>query len=171
MVVIPNRVRVVVVVSALAVCLLTLALPASPAQAQPDQMVNERLPFAYTTYHSCTNEEISIEGTQHLIFFTNEDANGGFHFKGHNNLQGTAVSVSGAKYVIQESLNNHNNYDFDVVSESASNFTMTDSFHMIRQGPATTTEDEIAVKVVFHVTVNANGEVTSVVDQYEAVCK
>jgi hypothetical protein len=171
MVVIPNRVRVVVVLSALALAvgLLTLALPASPAQAQPDQMFNERLPFAFTTVHSCTNEEVSIEGTQHLIFFTNEDANGGFHFKGHNNLQATGVSASGAKYVIRESLNNHNN--FNEFSESASNFTMTDSFHMIRQGPATATEDEIVVKVVFHVTVNANGEVTSVVDQFEAVCQ
>jgi hypothetical protein len=106
MLVIPNReVSVVAAMSelGLAVGLLTLALLAKPAQAQPDEMVDERVPITTTIVNPCTDEVVFIEGTQHIIIFTYEDANGGFHTKGQIILQATGVSDSGAKYVVHDS--------------------------------------------------------------------
>jgi hypothetical protein len=171
MVVMTTRGRAVVLVVALALAasLLTLAVVlAKPAQAQPDQIINERQLVALTIVNPCTGEEVFVEGTQHINFHFYEDATGGSHFKGHNNLQATGVSDIGAKYIVHDSVNSHDK--FDVFSESASNFTFTWTEHFIRQGSATPTDDFV-IKFVTHVTMNANGEVTSVVNQAESVCE
>jgi hypothetical protein len=170
MIAIPNRVRVVVVVSALALAagLLTLALLAKPTQAQAQSdTLNERVPLALTVNNPCTGEEVFIEGTDHLVFHRTVDANGGFHVKVHSNFEGQGVSPSGAKYVLHTSANNR----FYFRAESAENDTFTDTFKIIRQGSATPEADDFELKLTFHVTINANGEVTAIVDKYEAECK
>jgi hypothetical protein len=85
--VIPTRVKVVeVMVSELAVAagLLTLSLLSKPAQAEADtETFNDRVPITGTLFNPCTGEFLSYEGTQYIVFHRTEDANGGFHFKGH----------------------------------------------------------------------------------------
>jgi hypothetical protein len=76
------------------------------------------------------------------------------------------VSPSGAEYVVHDTLNEHNNF----TTNSAENFTITETFKVIRQGSATP-EDDFTVKALFHLTVNANGDVTAVVGRSEAECK
>jgi hypothetical protein len=169
MIAIPNRVRVVVVVSALALAasLLTLALLAKPTQAQAESdTFNLRFPVAFGAINHCTGEEAFIEGTAHSVFHFTEDANGGFHVKSLFHVQGQGVSPSGAKYVIHDSSNSH----FNVRAESADNLTHTGTFKVIRQGSATP-EDDFKVKLLFHVTINANGEVTAEVEADERECK
>jgi len=167
--VIANRVRVVVVVSALALAagLLMLASLAKPAQAQPQQRVNEVVPIDSAVVNPCTDPEevVSIEGTQHLIFFTNVDANGGSHSKGQIILQAKGVSDSGAEYVIHSSMISQDN------SEPGQGFTFifTGTTTFVRQG-SDTPPDNLLVKETNHVTVNANGELTSVFTEFEAVC-
>jgi hypothetical protein len=171
MVVVPTRVRAVVVVSALALAagLLSLAMLAKPAQTQAQtDMFNERVPQTFVIPNPCTGEDVFVEGTSHLVFQRTEDANGGFHFKGHVNFQGRGVSASGAEYVVHESSNTHDNFrDF---SESATNFTFTATLKLVRQGSATPADD-FEAKVTFHFTILANGELTSEVVKTEAVCK
>ena|SRR5215211_6080119 len=172
MVVMTTRARAVVLVVALALAasLLTLAVVlAKPAQAQAQtDHFNERVPISGVFVNPCTGEEVTYEGTIHLVFQRTEDASGGFHFKGHQNIQVQGVGTSGAKYVILETNNQQQN--FDVFSESASSFTSTDTFQVIRQG-SETAEDDFQGKATFHVTVNANGEVTSDVVKFESECK
>ena len=91
MIVIPNRVRVVVVVSALALAagLLTLALLAKPTQAQAETITStERLPLNNTYFNPCTGEEFHIEGTVHLVQHRTIDENGTDHVQVHSNTQG-----------------------------------------------------------------------------------
>jgi hypothetical protein len=172
MVVMTTRGRGVVLVVALALAagLLALALGAKPthAQAQTDT-INDRVPVEGVFLNPCTEEFVSFEGTQHLVFHGTEDASGGFHFKGHSNFQLHGVSTSGAKYVIHQISNSHNK-EFDVFSESAENFNLTATFQFIRQG-SETAEDDFQAKVLWHVTVNANGDVTSEVFEVEEECK
>ncbi len=156
-------------VLSVAVVGMTLALAAGMALAQATtEKFNERIPFSGVLFNPCTGEEVLFEGTQHLLFHRTEDASGGFHFKGHGNFQLKGESASGAKYVAHGISNDH--IKFDVFSESAGNFTFPQTLQFIRQG-SETAEDDFQQKVLFHVTVNANGEVTSLVDQFESECK
>jgi hypothetical protein len=168
MLVIPNRVRIVVMVMvtalALAAGLLTLALLEKPAQAQAETIIkdNHRSPFIF--FESGCTEPVFIEGTQHTVARTLIDANGGFHTKFHFNLQGQGEGLdSGDKYVFKNVLNTHIN------SPGPFNRTFTQTFKVTRQGSASATDD-VQAKVLSHVTVNANGEVSAVVNEFEFVC-
>jgi hypothetical protein len=168
MLVIPTRVRVVVVVSALALAagLLTLALLAKPTQAQAQTFTDtDRSPVSGIAF-GCT-EPVFVEGTLHTVAHTTIDANGGFHTKFQFNLkaQGEGLS-SGDKYVFHDLFSFRQNSP----SGAASNFTFTETFKVIRQGSDTPTDD-LQNKVLVHVTVNAQGEVTAVVEKFEFVCK
>jgi hypothetical protein len=171
MVAMPNRVKVVVVMSALALAagLLALALGAKPTQAQAENFkVNDRFTGEGAFLNTCTGEFVSYEGTEHFVIHITEDASGGFHFRGHTNVQAQGVSTSGAKYVAHSISNSHDK--FDVFSESAENFTFTQTLQFIRQR-SETSEDDFVLKQVEHVTLNANGEITSVVEKSnEVVC-
>jgi hypothetical protein len=156
-------------VLSLAVVGMTLALAAGMALAQATtDKFNDRTPFTDAFINPCTRELVPVEGTEHLVFHRTEDAGGGFHFKGHANTQLKGESASGAKYVVHQIGNSQDN--FDVFSESADNFTLTLTLQFIRQG-SDTSEDDFQEKLLSHVTVNANGEITSVVEQFESECK
>jgi len=128
MVAMPNRVKVVVVMSALALAagLLALALGAKPTQAQAEtDTFNERVPIEGVFFNPCTGEFVTYEGTLHQVFHVTEDPSGVAHFKGHSKTQVQGVSTSGAKYVAHQTENDYTK--FDVFSESATNFTLTHS--------------------------------------------
>ena len=105
MMVIPNRGRVVAVLSALALAggLLTLALLAKPTQAQPptaneNSGVSEQVPISGGLDASeCTGEVINIEGTLHIVN----------HFVGEVDPEGNPVSPY------------HNNYHFNLMNVKA----------------------------------------------------
>jgi hypothetical protein len=168
MVVMTTRGRgvVLVVALALAASLLTLAVVlAKPAQAQAQTIKDsDRSTLSFSDV-GCT-EEVFIEGTFHFVSHTTIDANGGFHTKFHVNLQGQGEGLSsGDKYVFNDVGNIHINSP----TGADMNVTQTRTFNLIRQGSATTTDD-LQVKALFHITANAQGEVTAVVDKFEVVC-
>jgi hypothetical protein len=156
-------------VLSVAVVGMTLALAAGMALAQATtDTFNGRSPLAFDLINPCTGELVLFEGTSHFVFHRTEDAGGGFHFKGHNNNQAKGVSDSGAKYVFHDVGNFQEN--FRVFSESADNFTLMGTEQVIRQG-SETAEDDFQLKLLVHVTINANGEITSEVEQIESECK
>jgi hypothetical protein len=170
MIVIPNRVRVVVLFSALALAagLLMLALQAKPAQAQAETSTStERVPFTFTGLtNPCTGETFFVEGTQLLVFHSTLDADGGEHFYVDSTFEGRGVSDSGAKYVFHETNPTHTK----LAPDSANNFTSTATGSFIRQGSATP-EDDFVIKLMDHITINANGEVTSLTTTMEIECQ
>ena len=172
MAVMPNRVRVVVVVSALAFAagLLTLALLAKPTEAQGQtETTSDRTPFAFSTWNPYTGEDILGEGFIQGVFHFTEDAAGGTHFMFHGNFHGQGVGDSGAKYVLANPGNDP--IKFSGFSESATTFTGTGTLVIIRKGEATP-GDDYHMKYLVHFTFNANGEVTSVViHDEEGECK
>ena len=172
MVLIPNRVRVLMVVSALALAagLLTLAVVlAKPAQAQAQPVTStDRDTFSFSAGGCPPLEEVFIEGTLRTVAHTTIDENGGYHTKIQTDLKGQGEGLdSGDKYVYHYVNNYHENYSL-AMNE---NFNITETFivNMIRQGSDTTTDD-FQTKLVFNFTVNANGEVTAEVYNYEIGC-
>jgi hypothetical protein len=172
MVVLPNRVRVVMVVSglALAASLLTLAVVlAKPAQAQAETFTDtDRSTFTFYT-SSCTGDElVFFEGTEQIVAHTTIDANGVYHTNGQYALKGQGEGLdSGDKYVYNYVSNYHENYS--LAPGENYNFTQTLNVKIIRQGSDTTTDD-LQGKVLNHVTIDENGDVTAVVENFEFVC-
>jgi hypothetical protein len=173
MIVIPNRVRVVVVmVSALALAagLLTLALLEKPAQAQAQTFTDtDRIPVSGTASGGdCNDEPVFFEGTLHTVAHTTIDENGGFHTKFQSNLklQGEGLS-SGDKYILNDTFNFHRNSSTG--ADLNFTFTATGTSKIIRQGSDTTTEESNS-RFVLHVTVNANGELTTDFLKFEETC-
>jgi hypothetical protein len=112
MMVIPNRGRVVALISALALAcgLLTLALLAKPTQAQPPTdkpgAVSEQFPVDFTLDASeCAGELIQVTGTLHTVNHFRAREDGTYHINSSFNLAGVkGVGLTTAKeYVIPAS--------------------------------------------------------------------
>jgi hypothetical protein len=97
MMVIPNRVRVLAVITALALAIgvLTLALLAKPTQAQGNGAVSEQVPIESTIDATeCTGEFVDFTGTLHIVSIDKGREDGGYHITSHYNIQNvTAVGI------------------------------------------------------------------------------
>jgi hypothetical protein len=168
MIVMTNRGRAVVLVVALALAASLLALAvvlAKPAQAQAQTFTDtDETPFTFFL-GGCTGETAVVEGTMVTVAHTTIDANGGFHDKFQFRLQGQGEGqLSGDKYVFNWVGNLNRNF----APGALPTVTQPETFQIIHQGETTT--DDLQGKVVFHITVNAQGEVTTEVQNVEFVC-
>jgi hypothetical protein len=125
---------------------------------------NIQFPILIEVFVPCANggagEIVSLAGTLHEVFHITFDATGSVHLKIHDQPQGVSGigQTTGAKYqgtgVTQQQL-------------STNPFTFVNSFRIIGQE----TGNNFLIHQVFHVTVNANGEVTAFVDRASAECR
>jgi hypothetical protein len=168
MIVIPNHMRVVMVVSALALAagLLTLALLSKPAQGQAETTTTtERVPFSEDFTDQCTGELFHIDGTILTVGHSTIDANGAQHFQYVNNTKGTGESLTtGAEYAFSRETHGQANYFGD-------SYTYYDSYvvTMTRQG-STAPDDDFKITISIKQTINANGELTTEIVKVEYSC-
>jgi uncharacterized protein YdeI (BOF family) len=131
----------------------------------PVSFTADACPLAQDQYDP-KGETVFLEGTLHTVSHTTIDANGERHIHARGTLQGQGEGqLSGDKYVFHSVTNQHRNF-----RGAPTNFTETQTFNIIRQGSATTTDD-LQGKIMYHITVNAQGEVTTEVLKLEFVCK
>ena len=92
-------------------------------------------------------------------------ASGNVHFTAHINAKGKGVGlITGAKYEWNEAINESVNFDG---SDGATyTGTFTQRFRLIGQGRV----PDRFMNALFHMTVNANGEVTSFKSEFEDTC-
>ena len=152
-------------VLALAVILaFAAAVTASSATAEAITTTErEIVPFA-TTASGCVGEDVFLSGELLLISHTTFDASGGGHSKVTlvpKNVRGVG-SVSGTQYKAVGGSRSH----FISTSSSALSFSITDMFNFI----SATSIDNMQVKFTFHVTLNANGIQTALVENFSAKC-
>lgn len=108
-------------------------------------------------------EDVQLSGKLHMLYHTTLDDTGGFHMKLHFNPQGiSGVGLtSGDKYqgtgVTQENFN----------GKVGEEYTYINNFRIIGQGPG----NNLLVHENFHITVNADGTVTSYHDNIRTECK
>lgn len=155
--------------------ILTLALSvasALPARASAMTFTaNVNIPLdGFTVFVPCAaggaGELIVLNGSLHDLFHITVDDLGGVHVKLHDNPQSLSGlgQTTGAKYqgtgVTQEefNLNGHGLPSTD---------TFVDNFRMIGQGPG----NNFMVHENAHITINANGVVTVVVDNLSVTCQ
>jgi hypothetical protein len=146
--------------------LLTLVLVLVPTTASAAVVQNVRVPLDVTFVgNPCTGDDMHFTGTIHLLAAETLDGSGGIHIHFDNNVSGvTAVGTpSGTVYHGVGGgwfeLNARNPYP-NVATE-------TDVFGLISAGSS----PNFFAIATFHITVNANGTLTSDVARVSIGCK
>ena len=131
-------------------------------------LTNVKYPVVWYTSIPCTGDIVRAEGTMHFLFAVTIDDGGGLHIKSHTQpqrLHGVVVwgPNLGAEYVgtgvTQEHLNvKPIGYPYT--------YTFVNNYKWIGKGQAA----DYRVHETYHVTVNANGEVTVVLDKVRITC-
>lgn len=115
-----------------------------------------RSPFNSVVFNPCTGESVEISGESQTIVHTTQDENGGTHFNVHLLTIGHGMGLtSGTRYTINESSNYHINQQGCALDESLTEHVLVNS-----QGAA----DNFYIKFVLHLTIDANCQVRSTVD-------
>ena len=155
------RVRAVFV----AVLFLVLAAGSNAFGQATTTTTNEELPISSSIANTCNGDTVTFQGTVHVVNTVTVDSSGGFHLKTHSNYQdvsGTGTP-SGVNYRIvtttNETINDNDGPQFEM--------TVVQTVKAVSQGSA----PNLFLHVVMHVTINANGETTSTVDEVTAECR
>jgi len=128
---------------------------------------NSNFPIDLLVFIPCANgglgEDVELTGYLHDLFHITSDGNGGFHVKTHDDPQGISGvgSITGVKYQGTGVTQSHFNLN---VGEQE---TDINNFRIIGQGPG----NNFLVHDDFHVSINANGVVTSFHDHFTVDCK
>jgi hypothetical protein len=143
--------------------------PHLPAVTEPlfAVIINEqKLPFAFPVT-ACNGEIVPLTGEFHIVVRQTLDASGGSHFGFRLSAHGEGVgTVTGAKYVWNDVFGPNTNISASFPDGSA-NETFTSSTLLIGQGKV----PNLQVKFLAHITINANGEVTSLKTVLSPECK
>jgi hypothetical protein len=149
-----------------AMLFMAYAGAATPARAQATTTTtNENVPFTNSLFNPCNGDQVTFSGTLHVVNSMTTDASGGTHLKTHLNYQdvtGTGAP-SGITYRVRTVTNEVVNDNDGEQSEA----TVISTVKLIAQGPAL----NYFLRTVLHVTVNANGETTSTVQEVGFECR
>jgi hypothetical protein len=145
---------------------ISAALAIGVQTAQSEVVLNESFPIAATVFVPCADggagELVVLDGNLHVLLTITENDNH-LSVKSHSQPQG--ISGTG--------LSTGDTYQGTGVTQDhftiglGETFTFVNNFRIIGQGPG----NNILVHETFHVTINANGEVTATVDNFSAECK
>lgn len=134
------------------------------------QTTNERLQITVFAFVPCANggagELVEVSGTLHVRNHVSMDATGGLHLSSLFNPSG----MSGEGVDTGNDYNGVGNTHAGPYNVAAGGFpaTFTDvnNFRFVGKGQA----EDFHVRQTFHLTVNANGDVTTVVDHTRITC-
>ena len=148
---------------ALAIMVSVFALTTSKqvvAQATTDTS-SQSVPLELTIFIPCSGETVAVTGELHILNHVTVNPDGSLHVVQHFNPQGVSgVSDAGNKFqgtgVTQEVFN----------INVGQTFTFVNNFRFIGQGPG----NNSTIHQNVHTTVNANGDLTSTVDNFSADC-
>lgn len=151
----------------LALCIV-LGSGVIPARASA-QVYRDRyeFPWEFVAWVECAaggaGEEVYVSGTYRVTTQTTIDNRGGFHGKYQImslSLEGIGLST-GTRYHGKDMYHDHLN------GKVGSTYTAVGNFRLISQG----SEGNLKWSYRFHITVNANGEVTAYVDRFRYTCQ
>ena len=142
-----------------------LTRPTPPTTSRSALVVNNRVDVNTVALSDCGTEDVLVTGSFHQVLTITVDNAGGFHVNNHldfTGLQGVGV-VSGTEYVAHQTQMMNFNISKDLIGAEV---TQPLVFTLIGRGSA---PDEVFVAIQ-HFTVNANGELTSFVDNFHVKC-
>jgi hypothetical protein len=139
-------------------------LPTELDGAMPQATVsaNERDPLAQVLSNPCNGDVVAIEGVMHVVFGVHVDQSGGSHVQAHIIEHGAGTGLTaGDRYSFSADTNLVSN-----TPDPSSETTQVVNVRLVGQGAV----PNFRALQVLHFTVNANGQVTAVVDKFTSVC-
>jgi hypothetical protein len=130
--------------------------PVDPAAPASKATVYKDVEIGGDFYNECCDELITLDGIGTVVVRDN-----GLHFK-VSEMTGTGVG-SGNIYTIHNTLTQNESF---TSGNGAQTYTLTVSLNMINENGCS-----FKLKMTVHVTVNANGDVTSEVSHIETTCE
>ena len=147
--------------SVFGVLCLAAALTAVPKTAAA-QSVQTTTPFSSQVLNTCTNELVDISGQQTITMNSHVDSAGGLHTSFALITKGTGVGeVTGTTYPYSE------NDLFNLQIGSAATATVRVKTRL--KGPGSI--DNWDMTFMLHITLNADGTVTSLIDTFTTTCR
>jgi hypothetical protein len=142
-----------------------LTRPTPPTTSRAALVANNRVEVNTIALSDCGTEDVLVTGSFHQVLTITVDNAGGFHVNDHldfTGLQGVGV-VTGTQYVAHQTQMINFNVSKDLIGAEV---TQPLVFTLIGSGSA---PDEVFVAIQ-HFTINANGELTSFVDNFRVKC-
>ena len=120
--------------------------------------ISTQIPLFFLRSADCTGEVVEIRGAIHLVNQTQTDGRviGHFNYQNVSAVGLTSGTIYRVSSVDQTSL----------ASPFPSDITSVQSFHLISLGSSS----NLLVHVLFHITVNAEGEVTASISDLDMQC-
>lgn len=146
----------------LSVSLINIGL-SFPVRAEV--VTNTSVPFFLSFDNPCSGESVFLSGNLHVLVHVTFDGNGGAHFYEHFQPMGVSGEglFSGRRYqATGETITRTNFSSSGVVTDNFVN-----NFKIIGQGRG----GNFLVHANFHVTINANGDLTAFVDNASSECR
>ena len=153
-------------VLAIGLTLLVLLTAVVPASAAVEPVVsNEWIDLSGGTWNPCTDEWVEITGRVHYVYSVVYHETGDMTFTEHMNAHVTGVGMTtGARYVFPSVGNEHSTAAFDYAPYV---YTKVYRYQAITPGHG---NNDVYWQLM-HFTVNADGTVTSEVDQSGFECR
>ena len=144
---------------------LVVSLALVPRLARADVFFNQDIPISFIDYSQCTGEYIFFSGTLHVVYRETVDGSGGLHVGVHENysdVPGVGLT-SGAVYHAAGTLNEQFNFN----SGGATTVTEGEHVSYVTSGGG----NNLEVHLLFHLTINPDGTLTSYVDTFSIRCQ
>ena len=134
----------------------------SPTDMPPSSVLlgNVRVPFT-ATLTTCDGDIVDLSGVGHFHNTSTVTPNGDLHVTNHTTLLGAGTALSGASYLFNDSDNLVLNLGAVPVV-----FHEVESLTLLGQGGA----QNLVGQALFHITVNAQGEVAVAIDELRIEC-
>ena len=147
-----------------ALSLLSAAPSRAAAYTTTDQQI---IPFAavYSAESTCTGEAVLVSGEAHLVGHITVNEGGGFTTVAHSNLRDVSAvgQASGTWYQVVTT--------FNTSGHAGATPPTVLSSHLTVRVIAPVGQNDFVIRKVFHLTINANGELTALVSDFGTECR
>jgi hypothetical protein len=149
--------KIAISVVTFAAVLLALGMPASAAN-----VFNQDIPISTTVPDLCSGELVGLTGTAHVLVGATLNDNH-LHLDLHANIHATGTGLtSGASYVDNDAIN----VSLNLSANAAQNVTVVADLNLVGKGSVPNEK----IKILIHVTMNANGDITAVTLDFDGTC-
>lgn len=133
-----------------------------PSPAIISSKTNEQdVPFHEEVTNPCNNDAVIVDGTSHWVITITVDNALGYHMNSSIISRGTGLGATGKEYKV----NDETKESLEIPLPPT---TTTMVHQVVAIGPQQV--DNFILQTRFHITINANGDISAFFDRFEAKC-
>ena len=140
---------------------------AQPSPVSAAMEYNEKISFT-DDFDGCSGEHITVDGVQHIVGHVTKDADGRFHYVFTRNTKGTGIGQStGDRYIMTDTVAQLNLHVLPGETQTLSQVYHSVLIHLGEKLPG----DDTIIHFLSKVTIDANGEVTTLIEVQKVECR